>query len=141
MGKFYPLGEGPPPGDGNGGGGTGETLLPTLQAILDLLNYSIQAGLKHGHIEVISLASNGVTQQLYPDRKYVTFALIQNISIENVTVFTGSNQGVAPNGVLLNLSLGAGQAGGSLPVGNVDLSEFFFVRATAGVTLAVYYEL
>jgi hypothetical protein len=65
-------------------------------------------------------------------------AVIQSIATESVTLFTNASD-IAPNGIVLNTG-GVGNGGGSLTVGNVDLSTFWFVRANPGNTLAVYTE-
>lgn len=108
-----------------------------LKELLELWRYSVLAGRKHGTIEIISLTTGAVYQKLYAERKHVTMAIIQNLSTEVVSL---ANTGGA-NGVRLNQADLAGEGGGSLPVGNIDLSEIYFQRITAGVTLAVYSEL
>lgn len=108
-----------------------------LKELLELWRYSILPGRKHGTIEIISLTTGAVYQKLFVERKLVTMALIQNLSTEVVSL---ANTGGA-NGARLNPANLAGEGGGSLPVGNIDLSEIFFQRTTSGVTLAVYSEL
>ena len=109
-----------------------------LKAILELLEYNILAGRKHGYIDVITLTTGAAYQKLYNERKHVTMALIQNLSTEVVSL---QNTGGGANGERLNPANLAGEGGGSLPVGNIDLAEISFVRTTSGVTLAVYYEI
>ena len=98
-------------------------------------------GAKKAHIDVATLGTGGVAQKIYPTttKLYVSSAVIQNISTENITLTTFPNI-TAASGIILNAAGGAGQAGGSISVNNVELTEFYYVRATAGISLAIYYE-
>lgn len=132
-------GGGSPPS--NGGGGVDLTSVNALlQQILDVLKYQINRGMKNGNIELISLASGATFQPLYLNPKPVTMALIQNISTEDVTITSSISGNTASQGILLNKANAAGEGGGSMPVDNIDLKNLNFVRTTAGLTLAVYYE-
>jgi len=102
---------------------------PLIQLIYDLLVNVFQTGKTTPQIDIVTLTTGGAFQNLVNGQ--VKKAIIQNISSETVTILTsGGTQGV---GILLDPK-------GSLPVGNVDLNYFQFVRTTAGVTLAVYKE-
>lgn len=69
----------------------------------------------------------------------VKSGIIENISTENVTIAVPDGS-AAGKSIILTKANAAGEGGGSLPVGNVDLAKFQYVRTTAGVTLGVYYE-
>lgn len=124
-----------------GGGGTGGTPIPSmdLTPLLNLLKPAFERGGHGFEITTISLTTAATFQRLFPNGLLVQMAIIQNISVEDVTIVKNIS-GTAGVGIILNAATGAGKAGGSLPVNNVDLQQFCFVRTTAGVTLAVYYE-
>lgn len=125
---------------GGGGGGTGnDSILSLLQKIYDFIVSLWDRGKSRSTIEVISLTTGATFQRLYTNSRLVRSAIIQNISTENVTLTTTPG-GTAGLGIILNQGAGAGQAGGSLPTGNVDLMSYFFVRTTAGATLALHIE-
>jgi len=106
--------------------------------LYDLLYSEFGRGQSVGQIYIIALTTGGVSQQLVQGSMKVKKAVIQSIATESVTLFTNASD-IAPNGIVLNTG-GVGNGGGSLTVGNVDLSTFWFVRASAGNTLAVYAE-
>ena len=110
-----------------------------LTKILTALAGSPTKGLT-GIVNVVSLSTGGTFQRISATSRLVNRAIIQNISTENVTIVSGSPNATAGQGIALNAAPATGLGGGSLPVGNIDLSTLFFVRASSGVTLAVYYE-
>lgn len=121
----------------NGGGGTnGSSSL--LQQILDFIKDIYKE--VEPHIETVELNVGATFQELFPGTKKVRFGLIQNISTENITLYTISAGQVAAKGICLTKANGAGEGGGSLPVGRIDLAKIWFVRATAGLSISVYYE-
>jgi hypothetical protein len=125
-----------------GGGGTGEGVIPSTIDLTPLLNLLSPDHIRGGHgfeITTISITTAATFQRLFDNGLSVRMAIIQNISIEDVTI-TKNLSSSGGTGIILNAASGGGKAGGSLPVNNVDLQQFCFVRTTAGVTLAVYYE-
>ena len=107
--------------------------------ILQLLKAEFEEGRAFGTVEIITLDAGAVFQRLYANVKNVKRALIQNISVEDVTITTAINA-TQGEGIILNAALALGTAGGSLPVSNIDLSTLCFVRTTAGITLSIYLE-
>lgn len=125
--------------------GTGTGDLSTLQAIQADLDLMIKPGAVQGTIDVISLTSGAAVQQLYVNPTKVRKALIQNISTDAVTLFTSTGtsngiHGTAGSGTVLNPASVSGQGGGSLPVTNEDLSNYFFVGATTADKVSVWRE-
>lgn len=134
-----------PPNGGGGGGGGGTDLSTTnalLQDILNLLKSEYDDGARDAFIDYLTIGVASTFQQLYANQLYVRRAVIQNISAVNITLTgIGSSyglQGTNAQGIILN-SGAAGQAGGSMTVGNIDLSTIDWEGA-AGAKLAVYYE-
>lgn len=136
MGRPTGAGGGPPPPEPPGGPADG-TLAGLLGEIRDLLQEQFGLGQSDPRVIVLSLTTGG-TFDVFPS-VLVKRALIQNISVEDVTIVQGPN-GTAGSGILLNAASAAGEGGGSMPTGNVNLARLGFVRVTAGATLAVYYE-
>lgn len=132
---------GTPPPPSGGGGVDLSSLLGILTAIYNVLLKAFGLNQSQPIIDPVDLTTGGAFQQMYPGTKAVESAIIQNISTENVTLTTATQGQVAGLGILLTKANNAGEGGGSHPVGNVDLAKFYFVRATAGHTLAVYYEI
>lgn len=131
------LGGGPSPPSGPAGQPSTQVIDLTttnnlLQALLNLTTHTYGRGQRQFAVELITLTTGGTFQRMYANQHYVTDAIIQNISAEQVTL-TGPSQGTAGQGILLNQY-------DSLPVGSVDLFNMYFVRASSGVTLAVYVE-
>lgn len=110
-----------------------------IEQLLEILIREFDEGQERGEIDVISLTTGGKFQNLFPSDKPVRKAIIQNISTEDVTITT-AEQSEAGSGIILNAATLSGEGGGSLPTGNIDLRALWFVRATAGATLAVYTE-
>lgn len=98
-----------------------------------------QEGNREPIIEIISLTTGGTFEKFYTSPTEIKYAVIQNISTEDVTITTGP-QGTAGQGILLNAASAAGKGGGSIEANDIDLANLFFVRATAGATLSIYYE-
>lgn len=148
MGKpNLPVGAGAPPGAGGppGGGQAPEleeevkTIEQRTKALLDEIVGEFSPGMRKCEIFVVSLAVGATVQKLITATLLVSNCIIQNISTEDVTLFTYPN-GVAGQGTILNAATAAGKGGGHVSLGNIDLSKIYFVRTTAGVTLSVYYE-
>lgn len=138
MGGPMLQGGGTPPPDG---GIDFSSVTALLEQILNVLKYQINRGMKNGTIDLITLNAGATFQQIYSNSKPVTMALIQNISTENVTITSSISGSTASQGIILNKANAAGEGGGSMPVDNIDLKNLNFVRTTAGLTLAVYYEI
>lgn len=119
--------------------GAPQSLTGLLKQILFILNQSFFTGQSRHEITIISLDTGATFQQIFPATKLVKKAIIQNISTEAVTIISRAT-GTVSQGIILNPADLAGQGGGSLPTGNVDLSKLWFRRVTSGVTLAVYRE-
>ena len=143
-------GPAPPPGGGNGGtGGNGtdnSVIIDLLRQILEVLKGVFTINFSEPQIDVITLTTGAAFERMYDNPRKVKSAVIQNISTEDVTLQIGSGTSSTPaftagDGILLNAASASGKGGGSLPVGNIDLSKFYFVRTTSGDTLAVYVEL
>jgi hypothetical protein len=110
-----------------------------IEELLNKIITEFDEGQERGEIEIISLTTGGTWQNLFTSDKPVRKAIIQNISTEDVTIAT-AEQSTAGEGIILNAATLSGEGGGTLPTGNIDLRAFWFVRATAGATLAVYTE-
>ena len=107
-----------------------------LAQLLALLRGAFEAGGSQGKIEVITYTSTGA-QRLGAQATAVKAAIIQNLSTDPIPVHTDNS--VAPgHGNILNPATAANQAGGSLPVGNVDLSRFWVYIPTSGDRIAIY---
>ena len=107
--------------------------------IAPLIEEEYRRGESNPVIDVLTLGTGGTAQAFYTDvRRLVRKAIIQNISVENVTIGTSKNTAIGL-GIILNAAT-AGQGGGSMPVYNVDLTKLYFNRTTSGVTLAIYIE-
>jgi hypothetical protein len=123
----------PPNGGGDGSGGLVGQILSLLQKLFGI-------GRSTPSIDTVALTTGATFQQMFGGSKKVMKAIIQNISTENVTITSINQNQVAGTGILLNAASASGEGGGSLPVSNVDLALLYFVRTTAGLTLAVYSE-
>lgn len=147
MGNPIPVTDG---GGGGGGGGGSDAL---LQSILDTL-LRIQVAewgvfIPGGSLANTDFMTGGTSPfQAYSNPKPVKKAIIQNLSpTDTLTiVFVSASAGkvapiVAGDGITLNPAPSADQGGGSLPVGNVDLSSMTLVFSTnATQEFVVYYE-
>lgn len=136
-----PGGAAPLPGPGGGvpePPGQDAGLAALIEETNRLLRQQFERGFSQARIIIVSLTTGGTFDQL-PPGTLIARGIIQNISVEDVTVTTGRT-GTAAQGILLNAASAAGEGGGSMPLTNIDLGDIWFVRATAGVTLAVYYE-
>lgn len=129
-----------PPGPGTEPPATSNVFIDLLQKIYDLIRKTFALNASEPNIETVVLTTGGTFQQMISGTRGIKNGIIENISTENVTIVTITQNQVASTGVILTKANGAGEGGGSLPVGNVDLGKFYFVRTTAGLTLAVYYE-
>jgi len=135
---------GPPPT--NGGGPNDVPLLTSILDVLELIQYDLdlvsEPGLKKGTTDYFTITAGGTSQPLYSNTKKVSNALIQNLSTDPLTLRAASavSAAVADQGIVLNPSTGAGLAGGSLPVGNVDLSTYTIIGATTGDGFSIYWE-
>lgn len=142
-GRGGPPGNGPP-GNGPLGDGDGppvdDTIIGLQQLLIDLWREQFGRGNSDPRINVFSNATGGVFANISTGGSFlVKRALIQNISVEDVTITTNQN-GALGVGIVLNAAGAAGEAGGSMPVANIDLAKLWFSRTTAGVSVAVYYE-
>lgn len=123
---------------GSGGGGTGGGTLndAILQQILSELQREFDGGQVTPFIDFFTVTTAGTFQQIYANSKKVRKAIIINLSSTDtmtITAFTGNAGaafGASGKGVVLNPASTGGQAGGSLPVGNVDLSQFYITCST-----------
>lgn len=87
--------------------------------------------------------------QLYLTPKKVRSAIIQNLSTTDNYTVTSSGQSARPaavsaagKGPVLNKAAATGQGGGTLKVGNIDLSALTVISDTnTGQNIVVYYEL
>ena len=91
-------------------------------------------------IQIINLTTGATVQRIFAYAKPIFKGTIQNISTEDVTLYTKEGQ-AAGTGIILNAATLSGKGGGALDVGNIDLFNLFFVRTTSGDTLAVYSEV
>lgn len=109
-------------------------------------------GLGQSSVEVDILTSATTSAPLYTFQKQVKHAILQNIDATNIITIQALGQGlgrgsssaptaIAGAGIILNPAPLAGQGGGSMPVGNVDLSAFSFIADGGTPKLAVYYEV
>ena len=131
MGGGEPSSGGVPPPTGG--------ILALLQDLVDFIKSLWDRGKSTFAIDVITLVTGATFQRLYAYTRPVRSSIIQNISTEVVTLVSNEN-GTASRGIILNPAAVGGEAGGSTPTGNIDLSKIWFVRTTAGVTLAVQIE-
>ncbi len=137
---------------GGGGGSTGSSLsdlvlaMENLQAEIESL---FEDGGSRVNTDIFTFATHLKAYALYTTPKKVRKAILQNITnTDIITVVAVSNgNGVAQNitkyqGVLLNPAGTANQGGGSVPFGNIDLSNLTVMCDTtdALVGLSVTYE-
>ena len=114
-------------------------LLQILIEIRDVLKSTFEEGGSKGEIGLESVDTGGTFKQLWTSSFKVKKGIIQNISTEDVTITTFERSTIS-QGIILNAASSSGKGGGSLPIGNVDLQDFWFVRASSGLTLAYYIE-
>lgn len=144
----------PPPGGGGGGAGgqpidlTSVVLL--LQAILTEFVHQYGPAQVNGYVDFNPNGTVGTTAAaLYPTNKKVRRAIIQNLSTtDNYTITSSGQPGkiatttAKGTGPILNKASGTGLGGGTITVGNIDLSELTIVSDTnTGQNVAVYYEV
>lgn len=133
---------------GNGSAGLGD-LLYALNQIYNLLLGVFGLGGSAVQVDILTAATTSAP--LYSIGKPVKHAILQNLDATNIITINGLGAGlgkggtpppvVAGAGIILNPAPGAGQGGGSMPVGNVDLSAFTFIANGGTPNLAVYYEV
>ena len=113
-----------------------------LNAILVELKIQNKPGsIKFSGTDIRTLSAAATFQSLYTTPKNVNSAVIQNLSTEDVTIVTQEvPTPTAGEGIILNAANAAGEGGGTLSAGSVDLAKFKFVRTNTGVTLSVYWE-
>lgn len=134
-------------GGGGSGGGNLSSILYALNQIYDLLASVFQPGVSSTQTDILSATT--ATTALYTTAKPVKHAILQNIDAANIITIYAQGKGYNANviieaageGIILNPAPIAGQGGGSMPVGNVDLSAFNFIADGGTPELAVYYEL
>lgn len=120
-----------PPGGGGGGLDGANTQLGQIYSIL---NYEYGPGQKLPFVDTFTVGTS--FSQLYTGAKPVSKALIQNDSSTDVMSVTasfgntGAKSGTAGQAILLNPATSANQGGGSLPVGNIDLSNLYIATNT-----------
>lgn len=135
----------PPPGGGCTSGGSLSGVIGWLSQI-----YAVLAGVfsKAGSSFTIDTITCNGTTQLYGTSHPCKKAIIQNISTsgDNLTLVgnTGSigrqASGASGSGIILNGPTTSGQAGGSLPVGNIDLSGITVYGGSSTDAVSVYQE-
>ncbi len=91
-------------------------------------------------VEQFTLTTGGTTQRLFDESIKIRAGFLQNVSTEVVSIFSKETGTAATGGVKLNAASAAGQGGGEMSVGNIDLRNLFAVRATGGLTLSIYGE-
>lgn len=120
-----------------------------LEQIVSLLFGVFGIGQSQSQLDLFTFTTHAKAYSLYNSSKPVKKAIIQNITNTDViTVFavpysTGKTYPVSNyEGIILNPASVANQGGGSLPLGNVDLSNFAVICDTtdALIGLAIYYE-
>jgi hypothetical protein len=152
-----------PPPVGTGGGGSSVDLTPLLAAV-NQLNETMD-GVLNELIELVEPGQNQVTidywntvsnvgppAPLYTTGKNVKNCIVQNLSnTDAITIFAAGKGGTgksytgpangAGQAAVLNPATAAGQAGGSFPFGNIDLSTLSFISsANASQAVSVKYE-
>lgn len=105
----------------------------------EILSEAFNPGKADFGIDIKNVDAGPKWTQLYDTPMLVRKAIIQNISTENVTVVRWKDGATAGQGMLLNAAA-AGEGGGSIPLGNIDLSKLWIYRATAGSSVSVYWE-
>jgi hypothetical protein len=135
----------PPPGPGPGSGPP----TPDPTTLLNML-YNLEFGVygpggSRGIIEYYTVASGGVSQLLFNAQKLVKKAIVINMSTDTEYLFSngfeGGPIGVTLKGFPLAPATSTGLAGGSIPMGNVDLGTFSILGATTGDPYVIYYEI
>lgn len=128
----------PPPGT------SGCACSSELNAILSvLIGTNALGGSKAFTIVFGNVGTTGTRP--FPAGTFVKKAVIQNLSnTDNLTVFFAPGATtfiLAGNGTVLNPAPGAGQAGGSMTVGNIDLGDMSWITNTnTNQNVSVYYE-
>lgn len=140
----------PTSGGGGGGGGNPPPLSSTdalLKQIFDLLNSVFGLGKSIATTDVFATVGNTAGVILYTQSKIIKRGLIQNLSAtDSITVFATPGGKAPANivaafGTVLNPAPAAGQGGGSIPIGNIDLASLTFISSTnASQSVSVYYE-
>lgn len=130
---------GPPGPPGNGDDDVVSNQL--LREIKKLLQVSTQPKGVFPYFFDVTLDTGAVAQRLFQTAQNVVFAVIQNISTEDVSISRTNTPPTVGSNIILNAASAAGKGGGNLPVHNVNLRELMFIRTTAGATLAIYAEL
>ncbi len=118
-----------------------------LSAILAELQRQNSEGLANPFVDILTLSSSSTFTKLYSNVKYVRSAVIQNItssagaiiSIRSQTHQAGSTPGT--QSMLLNSGSAINTGGGTLSVGNIDLSLIEWCASLKKCSIAVYYEI
>lgn len=96
-------------------------------------------------IRTVTLTTGAIPERVIPEAQFLVLAAqFQNLSTEVVNLATSEAElrKATIEGFRLNPASIAGQGGGTVSMDGqgtlIDLSVYFFVRATAGLTLAVH---
>jgi len=137
-------------GTGTGGGSTSIDLagvIALLKEILSTLQEFIKPGQSFVQIDYINTVGT-TASLLYPGSKWVKNAIVQNLSsTDTITIIANAGQVgkvlpvTAGQAFVLNPATASGQAGGSVPFGNVDLGGLTAITNTnTGQAVSVKYE-
>lgn len=112
-----------------------------LREIKKLLQAQIQPSGVFPYFFDIALTTGAEAQRLFETAQQVSYAVIQNISVEDVSISRSNIPPTVGSNIILNAASAAGKGGGNIPVHNINLRELMFIRTTAGATLAIYAEI
>ncbi len=119
----------------------------TTNAILAEIKKQYSEGLVNPFVDILTLASSSTFSKMYSNVKFVRKAVIQNIT-SSAGVMISIRSSLQPSGTTAGikaLQLNAGGSinlgGGSLEVGNIDLSKIEWSASLKNCSIAVYYEI